>query len=156
MSARTRTIEIPSCCHIKDDAINSQQYPASVKAAKMLQGLWGIGSKHHSGWMRLGHPRVSCLEFIWDGGGLGFGREYYALNGVQNVQEKRCVDRCSKFKRKSHDNVYDESLRSNRDSDILNAVLVSFLSRSGILSLKYIFTFTGKVIKFILAFSSKK
>ena len=97
MSARTRTIEISSCCYIKDDAVNSQQYPASVKATEVLQGLRRIGSVHHSGWMRLGHPRVSCLEFIWDSGGRGFGREYYALNGVQNVQEKRRVDRCSKF-----------------------------------------------------------
>lgn len=103
MSARTRTIEISSCCHIKDDAIDSQQYPASVKATEMLQGLRRIGSIHHSGWVRFGHPRVSCLEFIWDGSRLGFWREYYALNGVQNVQEKRCVDRCSKFKRKSHE-----------------------------------------------------
>ena len=101
-TARTRTIEISSCCYIKDDAVDSQQYPATVKATEMLQGLWRIGSVHHSGWMRLGHPRVSCLEFIWDGGARGFGWKYYALNGVQNVQEKRCVDRCSKFERKSH------------------------------------------------------
>ena len=82
MSARTRTIEISSCCYIKDDTVDSQQYPASVKAIEMLQGLRCIGSIHHSRWMRLGHPRVSCLEFIWDGGRLGFGGEYYALNGV--------------------------------------------------------------------------
>jgi hypothetical protein len=102
MSARTRTIKISSCCYIKYDAVDSQQYPASVKATEMLQGFRCIGSVHHSGWMRLGHPRVSCLEFIWDSGGLGFGRKNYALNGVQNVQEKRCVDRCSQFERKSH------------------------------------------------------
>ena len=82
MSARTRTIKISPCCHIKDDAIDSQQYPSSVKATVMLQGLRRIGSIHHSGWVRLGHPRVSCLEFIWDGGGLGLGRKYYSLNGV--------------------------------------------------------------------------
>ena len=70
----------------------------------MLQSLRRIRSIHHSGWVGLGHPRVSCLEFIWDGGGPGFGREYYALDRVQNVQEKGCVDRCSKFERKSHDN----------------------------------------------------
>jgi hypothetical protein len=104
MMARTRTIEISSCCHIKDDAVDSQQYSASVKATEMLQGLWRIGSIHHSGWVCFGHPRVSCLEFIWDGGGLGFGGEYYALDCVQNVQEKRCVYRCSKFERKNHDN----------------------------------------------------
>jgi hypothetical protein len=103
MSARTRTIEISSCCHIKDHAIDSQQYPASVKATERLQGLRRIGPIHHSGRVGLGHPRVSCLEFIWNGGGLGFGRKYYTLNGVQNVQEKCCVDRCSKFERKSHD-----------------------------------------------------
>ena len=104
MLERTRTIEILSCCYIKDGAIDSQQYPASVKAIERLQGLRRIDFIQHCRWVRLGHPRISCLEFIRDGAGFGFGREYYALDSIQNVQEKCCVYRCSKLVRKGHIN----------------------------------------------------
>ena len=80
-------MEISSCCYTKDDIVDSQQYPASIKATEMLQGLRLIGSVHQ--WVDA--TWASCLEFIWDGGGLGFRQEYYALNGVQtrSVQERR-------------------------------------------------------------------